>query len=141
MSENPDFDINNFDHEFTNTQQNEFPEEERFQPATEPQQQQQQQQERKIFGEFEVGLILFLVVGFALRDLLQSLMSDIVIPTTSNVLGIQSPKNKKWIPYRGAAPIRYGEFLEAVYGFVIIVGGVYIVTRILVTRQRVKSRL
>lgn len=79
-----------------------------------------------IFGEFEIELILFLIVGFALRDLLQSLVKDILLPSTFNVLRVKPPKEKTWIPFRNAVPIRYGEFLEAIYGFIIIVVLVYL---------------
>jgi hypothetical protein len=78
-----------------------------------------------VFAEFDTDIILFLIIGFALRDLIQSGIQDILIPSVANVFGIEPFKSKVYIPWHNANPIHYGDFLESIFGFFIVIGLIY----------------
>lgn len=83
-----------------------------------------------VWAEIDVNIVLFLVLGFALRDVLQSFISDLLIPLTANSLGMKPVKDKMWVPYPGAAPVRYGQFIEALFGFVVVCTVLYFLLKI-----------
>lgn len=80
-------------------------------------------EKQSIWSELDWDVVLFLVVGFALRDFIQSFIEDLLVPASVYLLQIPNNESACW------NGIAYGHFLYSVFSFALVCCIVWILFR------------
>ena len=104
---------------------------------------------KKFFSDFKkfisqgnvVDMAVGIIIGTAFKDIVNSFVSDLVMPTLGLAIGKFDFNTLVWSPYPGVS-IPYGKFLDTVVNFFVIAFCIFLALRVIAKlREKAESEM
>jgi len=86
-----------------------------------------------------VDLAIAFILGLAFKEIISSLVNDMIMPLFSSIAGESDFTNLVWV--LNGAEIRYGAFIQAIVNFLIIAFAIYAVVTLVIRRRAFKEKV
>ena len=86
-----------------------------------------------------IDLAIAFIIGAAFKEIVTSLVNDMIMPLIASIAGESDFTNLMWI--LNGSEIRYGAFIQAVVNFLIIAFSIYTAVTLVIRRKQYEERL
>ncbi len=86
-----------------------------------------------------IDLAIAFIIGVAFKEIVNSLVNDIIMPLFASIAGESDFRNLIWL--LNGSEIRYGAFIQAIVNFLIIAFSIYLVVTLIIRRKQFNERV
>ncbi len=86
-----------------------------------------------------VDLAIAFILGISFKEIITSLVNDIIMPLFSSIAGESDFTNLIWV--LNGAEIRYGAFIQTIINFLIIAFSIYVVVTLMIRRKQFEEKV
>lgn len=86
-----------------------------------------------------VDLAIAFIIGAAFKEIVTSLVNDIIMPLFASIAGESDFTNLIWI--LNGSEIRYGAFIQAIVNFLIIAFSIYAAVTLVIRRKQFEEKV
>ena len=86
-----------------------------------------------------IDLAIAFIIGAAFKEIVTSLVNDIIMPLFASIAGESDFTNLIWV--LNGSEIRYGAFIQAIVNFLIIAFAIYLAVVLVIKRKEFQEKL
>ena len=86
-----------------------------------------------------IDLAIAFIIGVAFKEIVTSLVNDIIMPLFASIAGESDFTNLIWI--LNGSEIRYGAFIQSIVNFLIIAFSIYLVVTLIIRRKQFNEKV